>query len=391
MATVYGSDNGEVINLVDGVTYARDVIYGYGGNDTIYGYGGDDFIYGGTGADTLYGGSGVDTSAYLDSAEGVYVSLAGNFAVGGTAQGDTFSSIENLTGSMQADTLIGDDGNNILVGLGSDDALHGGEGADRLFGDAGNDLLKGGGGADRLDGTSGIDTVSYITSSAGVSVSLSGFGSAAGGDAAGDTLYDIENLTGSDYNDQLTGDFLSNSLRGEAGSDSLYGMDGADTLQGDEQGDILDGGLGVDTLSYTASDAGVVINLGNGMAMGGHATGDTILNNENILGSAHADTLIGDGLVNVLTGLAGNDFLFGGVNNDVFAFNSGFGHDTILDFAPGGDDIQFSTSVFTSFAQVMANAAQVGSDVVITKDASNTITLDNVLLGSLTASDFIFV
>ena len=108
------------------------------------------------------------------------------------------------------------------------------------------------------------------------------------------------------------------------------------------------------------------------MTSGGDAAGDTIFNFENLLGSSQADSLFGDGLANVLTGGAGDDFLFGGLNNEVFAFGSGFGHDTILDFTPGGDDIRFLTTVFASFDQVMANAAQVGTDVVITKDINNT-------------------
>jgi Ca2+-binding RTX toxin-like protein len=390
MANVFGTESSETINGFDGVTNAADTIFGFGGDDTIFGLGGNDLILGGGGADSINGGSGTDTASYTDSTEAVFVSLISNLGSGGTAQGDTFTSIENVTGSSHADTLVGDDGNNVLTGLESNDSLKGGGGADTLYGDSGNDILKGGGGADTLNGGSGIDTVNYAGSTAAVIVSLSA-DTANGGDATGDELNSIENLTGSGHNDALTGNDGVNVLNGGEGADTINGLGANDTINGGEGGDILNGGTGTDTLSYAGSEFGVVVNLGNGMVAGGDAAGDTILLFENVIGSSQADSLFGDGLINVLIGAAGNDFLFGGANNDVFAFSAGFGHDTILDFAPGGDDIQFRTEVFANFAQVMANATQVGTDVVITKDAGNTITLDNVLLGSLAASDFLFV
>ena len=48
----------------------------------------------------------------------------------------------------------------------------------------------------------------------------------AGGHAAGDTLYGIENLMGSDMADMLTGD------DSEDNTNTLSGMDGDDTLMG---------------------------------------------------------------------------------------------------------------------------------------------------------------
>jgi len=100
-----------------------------------------------------------------------------------------------------------------------------------------------------------------------------------------------------------------------------------------------------------------------------------------------------------LTGGKGDDFLEGGPGNDVFVFGPGFGHDFVYDFAASGgkhDFIQFEAGTFANFADVINlddgdGAKQVGSDVVITLDADNIITLRNVQLGSLTESDFLFV
>ena len=87
--------------------------------------------------------------------------------------------------------------------------------------------------------------------------------SAAYGDAAGDELNSIENLTGSGLNDQLWGDNGVNVLRGDerqrhpqglrrrrhsrtaaTATTDLYGMDGIDTLCGAEGNDTLNGGDG---------------------------------------------------------------------------------------------------------------------------------------------------
>ena len=78
---------------------------------------GDDRLVGGGGADCLNGGTGTDTANYSDSAGGVTVSLVTGQGFGGTAEGDTLTSIENLTGSAHDDFLIGNDGDNVLTGL----------------------------------------------------------------------------------------------------------------------------------------------------------------------------------------------------------------------------------------------------------------------------------
>ena len=80
---------------------------------------------------------------------------------------------------------------------------------------------------------------------------------------------------------------------------------------------------------------------------------------------------------------------------DTFVFNrSTFGKDVITDFTTQGgyhDVIQFSSTVFDSVAAVLAHAAQVGSDVVITADATDAVTLQHEKLFALHSYDFHFV
>ena len=66
----------------------------------------------------------------------------------------------------------------------------------------------------------GVDTASYATSKSGVAVSLT-LGNGIGGDAQGDRLVNIENLTGSNYDDTLEGDAGNNKLVGGSGVDTV--------------------------------------------------------------------------------------------------------------------------------------------------------------------------
>jgi len=98
---------------------------------------------------------------------------------------------------------------------------------------------------------------------------------------------------------------------------------------------------------------------------------------------------------NALISTGGNDIMTGAGGSDTFVFSGmNFGNDVITDFRAQGrshDTIQFSKSAFSSFAAVLADAAQVGTDVVISHDAGNSVTLKDVSLSQLTKSDFHFV
>ncbi|WP_373504778.1 beta strand repeat-containing protein [Aestuariivirga sp.] len=157
-----------------------------------------------------------------------------------------------------------------------------------------------------------------------------------------------DTLTGSVYDDALDGNNLNNNadadtLNGLAGDDLLYGKGGDDTLNGGADDDTVDGGdgddtvtggagadaltggNGIDTLDYAGS-AAVTVNLAANTASGGDATGDTISGFENVIGTAFADTITGDGNDNDLVGGDGNDLLNGGAGGDTL--NGGNGIDT---------------------------------------------------------------
>ena len=110
-------------------------------------------------------------------------------------------------------------------------------------------------------------------------------------------------------------------LRGLDGTDMLFGGSGNDTLDGGAGADTLIGGPGMDMADYSLSPAGVTVNLQSGLGTGGDAQGDVLGGVENIMGSTHADTLIGDGGTNIFLGLAGDDTINGGPGMDAAVFS----------------------------------------------------------------------
>jgi hypothetical protein len=111
------------------------------------------------------------------------------------------------------------------------------------------------------------------------------------------------------------------------------------------------------------------------------------------VGASSGSAIVGSTGSDTLTSTAGNDLFVGNGSHDTFVFAPNFGNDVINDFSAGSqghDVIQFSMSVFDSFASVLAHATQVGQDVVIAADATDSLTLKNVKLAALDQTDFHF-
>ncbi|MEQ6250797.1 CAP domain-containing protein [Sulfitobacter sp. HNIBRBA3233] len=247
-----------------------DLIQGDAGDNLLRGLGNYDWFVGSDGHDIYEGGSGRDMISYVLSDSGVTVDLGAGRGLAGQAAGDSYQSIERVTGSIYNDLTYGSDGADDFRGLGGYDWFVGS-----------------GGGKDRYDGGSGYDTVAYSLSGAGVTASLlSGRGSA--GDAARDLYTSIERLTGSSFDDILIGDHGRNELRGLYGEDALYGNGGVDRLTGGGSDDYLDGGGGFDYAlfdhardAYTVSTFGATTTVSYNGA-GGEGT-DTLVNIEALI------------------------------------------------------------------------------------------------------------
>ncbi len=312
-----------------------DELRGGTGDDYLIGGSDGDLLFGDAGNDRLEGGDGSgDTASYGDAPSAVVVDLSLGTASDGYGTNDTLATIENVIGSAFADRLTG----NVT--------------ANRLEGGAGDDVLAGLAGADVLLGGQGLDWASYVSSPQGVTVDLGGGGNF-GGDAAGDILDSIENVEGSNAADKLVGDGLSNTLFGYLGNDRLEGggaddhLNGAagndvllggadnDLLLGGRGADVIDGGDGIDVASYNGATRGVRVSLANDVSFTGDATGDYLVNVENLRGTEFKDDLRGDGRANDLNGLGGDDTVRGGLGNDKLQGEAG---DDIL-LGGGGSDL----------------------------------------------------
>ncbi|MBY8960233.1 calcium-binding protein [Pseudomonas sp. MIS38] len=228
-------------------------------DNIITGGNGNDILYGGAGADRFIGGAGFDTVGYGDTTIGVTINLKTGVHTG-IAAGDTYTSIEALTGTIAGDIFIAD------------------------------------GAAMAFDGLVGADMVSYEQSDSAVTIDLKTKVNA--GDAAGDTYTGIEFFQGSSFNDTLSG---------TAFGDNFIGGSGAD---------LIDGREGHDTAWYINSKAAVNINLQTNVNEGADAQGDVLLNIERVIGSQFDDTLTGSSAVDFLEGSTGNDVIYGGDGAD---------------------------------------------------------------------------
>lgn len=336
-----GTAQGDTYNGVEdarGSAYS-DHFYGTSGDNRFFGENGNDVFHGDAGADTFYGGSGTDTADYRSSTSAVTVNLATGTGSGGDANGDTYSSIENIVGSEAAEnTLIGNNGDNKIVSYGLDDIVEGGGGADEL---EIRGLFK------KADGGEGDDTITII-------------------DSKEQGIWEAQYH--SIYTDTYTRDGQYSEYLGSAQFDN---------------GVEIDGGEGVDTVDFSLSSwvnvgtnnltdhGGVSVSLHNNTFTfeGHHYNGETsnlgtnlgdkhvtkgfIFNVENVDGTQYDDHISGNDADNHFVGGGGSDWLWGQNGNDILEGGSGDdelnggANDDILIGGAGADKLEGGSGIDT--------------------------------------------
>ncbi len=225
--------------------------------------------------------------------------------------------------------------------LSEDDVITGTDFRDRLFGGDGNDTLDGGRGLDFMAGGDGDDV--YIAHRGDMLVEWA--------DSGTDTVLSSTSFTLSRFieNLELTGDgpaygignTADNEITGNDYSNHLSGLAGNDILDGQGGNDLITGGVGDD----------------------------------------------------VIIGGDGTDQLYGGDGADMFVFedHGASDIDVIHDFTAGVDMIDMTgVAGINSFEDLLDQAEQVGTTVVISTENDSDLILRNTDLEDLSAEMFAF-
>ncbi|OEK01152.1 hypothetical protein BFP97_06350 [Roseivirga sp. 4D4] len=334
----------------------NDQLSGEAGNDVLYGAGGNDSLSGGTGNDEFIFNSGDGQDFLVDEDGNDFIRLGAGITQSDitlTQVGDdleiTFANnaSDKITVFKHYDTsfpwaiekiVFNDNSEMALVGP---VPIQGTSGDDTLVGTTGDDLFEGSLGNDSIDGLGGIDTVSYASAANAVIANLNN-GTVTG--SGTDTLSNIENLEGSDYNDTIFGSSGSNELFGGAGNDNLksyagddiaFGGEGADKVYGHGGNDILYGD-GDGTETYAGGNDTLYGSSGNDTLYGGGGNDDLRgeLDHDTIYGGDGNDRIYGEKSGN--TSWIGHDFLYGEGGNDTIYGNSG---DDYLSGGTGDDGL----------------------------------------------------
>ncbi|MEQ1694349.1 MAG: cadherin-like domain-containing protein [Hyphomicrobiaceae bacterium] len=390
-----------------------DSLNGGAGDDTLNGFAGADALNGGLGADIMDGGDGNDVY-YVDNQGDMAIETSAVQAVGGfdivhaTVDYALAANVEQLMVEGGATAGTGNDGNNVLYGLGSTHALtlDGGAGSDTLYGSlVGGNTLIGGEGADTmfargggnmLTGGNGNDHY-YIGSATDAVVETNAVQTTGGFDVVHASIdyvltANVEQLlldgaattgTGNDGNNVLYGLGSTHALTldGGAGSDTLYGSlfggntliggDGADTIFARGGNNTLIGGSSNDHY-YIDSATDLVIEANANQATGGfdvvHATIDYTL-------TANVEQLMLTGAATTAIGNDGNNVLYGLASSLALTLDGGAGSDTLYGSLVGGNALIGGDGGDTMFARGGGNTATGGNgnDIYYSDSATDLI------------------
>ena len=229
-------------------------------------------LIGGDGTDTILGQGGDDT---IDGGDGN----------------------DSLLGGTGADTITGDDGQDTIDGGDGDDSINAGDGQDSVAGGAGNDSIDGGNGRDTIDGDGGDDT---LNGQSGRDLLRGGIGN--------DNILagsENDNVDGGDGDDFVNGQGGRDVIRGGLGNDTLLGDLGNDTIDGEAGDDIVNGNSGRDVLTGGADSDRILGGSGNDNIDAGE--GD-----DTVRGHNGDDSIRGGGGADLLDGDSGNDLIESG-------------------------------------------------------------------------------
>jgi Ca2+-binding RTX toxin-like protein len=287
------------------------------------------------------------------------------------------NNIRNVTGTDQAETLVGSplnnmvsglEGDDYLQGLGGDDLLQGGSGNDSLQGGEGNDILDGGSGNDGFEGGEGSDTYLY-------------------GRGDGQDVISDFNFSGTDQNIiQMSADILPSDVFARSG----IGFDN----EGNRRYDSDDLVLGINgTTDYVAIEGFYrFFSTSEQVQFADGTVWDRTMLEEKgrfIVGTDDSDILLGHDSDDQIFGLDGNDHLDGRIGSDILSGGAGDdlyrlifdATDTIVEAADAGTDTVESSFSYTLPSNIENLTLSVGDEAAIGLNGIGN-ELDNVLIGN---------
>ena len=367
--------------------------------------GNDDVFDGGGFGQVRYDGTAT-TSVLVDFSSG-FISGAGNVGQ------DRVSGMASVRATEFGDQLFGSNDNpsgpSPFTLLGRFESFEGMAGDDLIFGQG------------------GLDRASYSQSPTGVKVDLAAGVATEDGFGGVDTLFGVEGVRGSSFDDMLIGDDNDNFFEPHRGNDMVDGAGGEDLLFFGGLGSGVTVNLLTGVIIHANGDRGTVMNVENLEGGGGfdrlngdHGDNDIAGGdfNDRLVGRSGADRLFGgegrdglfgnsgddilfggagrDGLagaggMDVLIGGADRDNLTGGEDSDTFVFAPGSGIDVIRDMEIGVDKIDVSAFGFADFDAVLAATDDVNgrAEIRFSDDGADRVQIDGVVQADLLAGDFI--
>ncbi len=356
----------------------NDILEGGKGNDLLQGGKGRDILQGGNGRDTLKGGNGADLLQGGNGADLLEGGNGADILQGGNGR-DTLNGgrgSDTLDGEKGNDILEGSRGNDVLDGGKGNDTADYSQLNQAVTLNAVGVVEKGSLGTDQI---LNIETIVGATGKANTIDGSTGTSGVTSFDVdlsqnrltvenipdLGDVTFTVENfvnVTGTTQDDRIIGNAEDNVLIGNGGNDFFGGSAGNDTIDGDDGGVndndtvdysglgeaitlgatgtiVKDGGLGTDQLfrvetivgdanqanTIDASDAGNGASINVDLAAESLQINNipevgtlnrTVVNFDNVIGTAGDDTISGNGKDNTFGGSAGNDSISGDGGND---------------------------------------------------------------------------
>ncbi|MBD2497649.1 calcium-binding protein [Nostoc sp. FACHB-280] len=386
---VTGTANNDTItgnaanNILNGGA-GNDVLRGSNGNDALNGDAGTDTVnYSGLGQSIVLGPTGTvsKSGGGIDQLNGIEAIVASNL-LNDTINASTASSGVSITANLSTNRLtvnnvvIGGVTTNLnftvsnfenVTGTAGNDIITGNNSNNILSAGAGNDVLRGSSGNDNLNGDAGTDTADY--SALGQTIVLGPTGTVSKSGGGTDQLNGIETITAS----TLLGDTINASTA--TGSVSITANLGTNSLT---VNNVLIGGV-TTNLNFTVN------------------------NFENVTGTANNDTITGNAANNILSGGAGNDVLRGSSGNDTLNGDagtdtvnySGLGQSIVLGptgtvskSGGGTDQLNGIEAIVASnlLNDTINASAATGSTSITTNLGSNSLTVNNVVIGGVTTS-----